>query len=179
MMTRAVARRQKTEARGRAPRASRRANARRDAHTDGSADIRTFGRRPTARAFFHPPTLFREDDGVGVCAGTNIRIITILNLNKKHVSQIRDGARCRVSISRAAVEGIFEGIIFDVHGVKTSTIRDLTPRHDLYRSRSRGNDGDDGDDRARTHRRVVVRPHGSNTHSRHRTHAKQKHSLTK
>jgi len=28
-------------------------------------------------------------------------------------------------------------------------------------------------------RRVVVRPHGSNTHSRHRTHAKQKHSLTK
>jgi hypothetical protein len=161
------------------PRASRRANARRDAHTDGSADIRTFGRRPTARAFFHPPTLFREDDGVGVCAGTNIRIITILNLNKKHVSQIRDGARCRVSISRAAVEGIFEGIIFDVHGVKTSTIRDLTPRHDLYRSRSRGNDGDDGDDRARTHRRVVVRPHGSNTHSRHRTHAKQKHSLTK
>ena len=100
-------------------------------------------------------------------------------VDKKHLSQIRDGARCRVSISRAAVEGIFEGIIFDVHGVKTSTIRDLTPRHDLYRSRSRGNDGDDGDDRARTHRRVVVRPHGSNTHSRHRTHAKQKHSLTK
>ena len=122
MMTRALARRQKTDAR--ASRAAGVASRERESSSHTRTARRPFGHsdaRPTARAFFPtPPRAFsRGRRGGGLCAGTYIRIITIIKRYKKHLAQTRDGARCRVSNFASPPSRESSGaLIFDVHRIK-------------------------------------------------------------